>query len=400
MKKICLTIVGLYLGLLTAFSQTTQKDTSTYKNRKLKLEEVNLVSSYYQQDGDHAAVTGGTGSQHLTNLSGSIDVKLSKRDNKNRKHSFIFDIGVDHYTSASTDKINPATISSASRNDTRIYPSLSWSVENENKGTTFGAGASYSREVDYFAHGASVNFAAKTKDRSGEFSINAQVYLDKVKLIRPIELRDGNPIPGDGDNNGYAPRNSYSTSLSYAQIINQRLQVMFLMDLVYQKGYLGLPFHRVYLTDNSVHIEHLPDRRFKMPLGFRANYFLGDKFIIRSFYRYYQDDWGLKAHTFDLETAIKLTPFFSVTPFYRFYTQQAIDYFAPYEAHTVADTYFTSNYDLSRFDSHFLGAGIKFTPPKGILGNPHFNMIEVRYGHYNRTNDLSSNVVSMNLRFK
>ena len=400
MKKICLTVIGLYVGLLTAFSQTTPKDSSTYKTRKLKLDEVNLVSSYYQQNGDHAAVTGGIGSQHLTNISSSLDIKLTKRDRKDRKHSFVFDVGVDHFTSASTDKIDPATISSASRNDTRIYPSLNWSVESEKKGTTFGLGAYYSHECDYFAHGASVNFSAKTKDRSGEFSINAQVYLDNVKLIRPIELRDGKPIPGDADNNGFAPRNSYSTSLSYSQIINQRLQIMFLMDLVYQKGYLGLPFHRVYLNDNSVHIEHLPDRRFKLPLGFRANYFVGDKLIIRSFYRYYRDDWGLKAHTAELETAIKLSPFFSVTPFYRFYTQQATDYFAPYQAHTAADQYFTSNYDQSSFNSQLLGAGMRLSPPKGILGNPHFNMIEVRYGHYTRSNDLNSNIVSMNLRFK
>jgi hypothetical protein len=400
MKKICLTLVGLYLGLLSAFSQTTQKDSSTYKHRKLKLEEVNLVSSYYHQDGDHAAVTGGLGSQQLTNQSGSFDIKLSTRDRKDRKHSFLFDVGIDHYTSASSDKINPATISSASRNDTRIYPAASWSVENEDKGTTVGAGISYSTEVDYTSYGGNISFAQKTKNRNGEFSIKAQVYLDNVKLIRPVELRDANPIAGDADNNGYAPRNSFSSSLSYTQIINQRLQVMFLLDLVYQKGYLGLPFYRVYFNDNSVHIEHLPDTRFKIPIGFRANYFLGDKLIIRSFYRYYQDDWGLKAHTFDLEAPLKLTPFFSVTPFYRFYTQQAINYFAAYQAHTVADKYFTSNYDLSTFNSHFLGAGIRWAPAKGIFGNAHFNMIEMRYGHYNRTNKMNAHIVSMNLRFK
>jgi hypothetical protein len=273
-------------------------------------------------------------------------------------------------------------------------------VENEAKGSTLGAGISNSKEVDYRSYGGYVSIAQKTRDRSGEFSLKAQVYLDNVKLIRPVELRDGNPIPGDEDNNGYAPRNSYSGSLSYTQIINQRLQVMLLLDLVYQKGYLGLPFYRVYFTDNSVHIEHLPDTRFKIPIGFRANYFLGDKFIIRSFYRYYQDDWGLKAHTLELETPIKITPFFSVTPFYRYYTQQAINYFAAYQAHTVADKYFTSNYDQSTFNSHFLGAGIRLAPPKGIFGNAHCNMIEVRYGHYNRTNSLNANIVSMNLRFK
>jgi hypothetical protein len=400
MRKICLTVVGLYIGLLTAFSQTTPKDSAAYKSRKLSVEEINLVSSYYTQDGDNAAVTGGTGSQHLTNLAGSIDVKLSKWDQKNRKHSFTFELGVDHYTSASSDKINPATISSASRNDTRIYPSLNWSIENEQKGTTFGIGVGYSTEYDYTSRNGLISFAKKTANKSGEFSIKAQAYLDQVKIVRPVEFRNHIPIPGDEDNNGYASRNSFSASMSYSQIINQRLQIMFLLDLIYQKGYLGLPFYRVYFNDNSDHIEHLPATRFKIPIGFRANYFLGDKIILRSFYRYYQDDWGLKAHTIDLETPVKLTPFFSITPFYRFYRQQAVDYFAPYQVHKAADTYFTSNYDLSTFNSHFVGAGFRLAPPKGILGMGHFNMIELRYGHYNRTNDMNANIVSVNLRFK
>jgi hypothetical protein len=400
MRKICLTIVGLYLGLLSAFSQNARQDSSGYRNRTLKVEEVNLVSGYYHQEGDHAAVTGGIGSQQLTNIATSIDVRLSRYDKKDRKHSLLFDVGVDHYTSASSDKIDPNTISSASMSDNRIYPSASWSVENEAKGTTLGAGLSFSSEYDYTSFGGNLSFAKKTKDRSGEFSIKAQLYLDDVSLLRPVELRNSNPVPGDEDNNGHASRNSYSASLSYSQIINQRLQVMFLLDVAYQEGYLGLPFYRVYFKDNSVHIEHLPDTRFKIPIGFRANYFMGDKLIIRGFYRYYQDDWGLKAHTFDIETPVKLTPFFSITPFYRFYTQQAVDHFAPYQVHTAADKYFTSNYDLAKFNSHFAGAGFRAAPPKGVLGIRHFNMVEIRYGHYHRSNSMNSNSVSMNLRFK
>src|SRR5205085_9969334 len=134
-----------------------------------------------------------------------------------------------------------------------------------------------------------------------------------------------------GDDYPSKSRNSFSTSFSYSQIINKNLQIMFLLDLVYQKGYLGLPFHRVYFqNENQPHVENLPDSRFKLPLGFRANYFAGDKVIIRTFYRYYHDDWGLNAHTFELETPVKVTPFFSITPFYRYYNQGAVNYFAPY----------------------------------------------------------------------
>jgi len=64
-----------------------------------------------------------------------------------------------------------------------------------------------------------------------------------------------------------------------------------------QTGYLSLPFHRVYFNNNSVHQEALPDKCFKIPLGVRTNYFLGDKIIHRAYYRYYTDDWGLKSNT-------------------------------------------------------------------------------------------------------
>ncbi len=403
MRRICLTVVGLYIGLLTALGQTTRPDSTQYQKRKLKVEEINLVSSYYHQEGNHAAVTGGIGSQKLTDYSNNLEIKLNKYDRYDRKHTFDFEIGVDHYTSASSDKIDPKTISSASSADTRLYPSLNWTMENEKKGTTIGAGVSYSHEFDYQSTGANINFAKKTADRNGEFSVKLQAYLDNVKLVYPIELRTTTGSGSTGrehDHYDISARNSFSSSFSYSQIINQRLQIMFLLDLIYQKGYLGLPFYRVYFDDNSVHVENLPDNRFKVPIGFRVSYFLGDRVILRGYYRYYKDNWGLGAHTVGLETSVKITSFFSVSPFYRFYTQSAMDYFAPYGVHTVADKYYSSNYDLSKFNSHFLGAGIRLAPPTGILGWNKLNMLEIRYGHYVRTNDLQSNIITLNLKWK
>lgn len=397
MKRICLSVAGILLNLFAAFAQTPPTDTSGYVSRKLSFSEANLVSSYYRQNGNNSPVTGGIGTEKLTDLSNSIDVKLTKLDKLGRKHSFDLEIGIDHYTSASSDKINPQTISSASHADTRLYPSLNWSVENEKKGTTLGAGLSFSSEFDYTSIGATISFSKKTNDKSGEFTAKLQAYLDRVTLIYPIELRASGL---DDDHYASTPRNSFSGSLSWSQVINQRLQIMFIGDIVYQKGYLGLPFHRVYFTDNSVHIENLPGTRLKIPVGFRANYFLGDKVILRSFYRYYHDDWGLDAHTLDLETAVKITPFFSVTPFCRFYKQTAVDYFLPSHKHTSTDQYYTSNYDLSAFTSNFFGAGFRLAPPKGVFGISHLAMLELRYGHYVKNYGMNADIISMNLKFK
>ena len=110
-------------------------------------------------------------------------------------------------------------------------------------------------------------------------------------------------------------------------------------EIVYQDGYLSLPFNRVYFSDNSVHVEKLPSSRIKLPVGLRVNYFLGDRYIIRAWYRYYKDDWNIQSNTIQLETSVKITPFLSVTPFYRFYQQTAAEYFAPYQEHTANDNF-------------------------------------------------------------
>ncbi len=402
MKKLSLSVIGMYLGILAAFSQNSPKTDSSYKPRKLSFEEANIVSSYYSQDGNNAAVTGGVGSEKLTDISNSIDLKIGVYDRRNRKHSFTADFGIDHYTSASSDKIDPRTISSASYADTRFYPSVGWTMENEKKGTTIGAGLSYSSEFDYQSFGANINFALKTKNKMGEFSAKLQAYLDQVGLIYPVELRTSRIRREEEDGDDYATtgRNTFSGGLSWSQIINKNFQVMLDGELVYQQGYLGLPFHRVYFNDNSVQVENLPSTRLKIPLGIRANYFIGDKLILRTWYRNYHDDWNINSNALQVETVVKVTPFLSITPFYRFYQQSGVKYFAPYQVHTAADTFFTSNYDLSKFNSNFFGAGFRIAPPEGIFKIQHLNSLELRYGHYQKTTGMNSNIISLNLKFR
>jgi len=402
MKKISLTVIGLYICFLSAFSQSSTKQDTAYKSRKLKIDEINFVSGYYHQDGNNSAVTGGIGSERLTDFANTLELKVSKYDNKWRKHDLSFELGIDTYTSASSDKIDPHTLSSASMSDTRIYPSMSWNLTNEKKGTTFGATASYSQEFDYQSFGAALNFSKTTENKNSEFAAKLQAYLDKWKVIYPIELRPQGYGTGgeDGGSVGSQPRNSFSVLVSYSQVINTRLQATLIIEPTYQQGLLATKYQRVYFTDGSEQAETLPDKRFKIPLGIRANYFLGDRFIIRSYYRFYTDDWGLRAHTIDLEVPVKITPFFSLSPFYRFYTQKGIKYFAPYGMHQSNNTYFTSDYDLSKFTSNYFGMGIRIAPPKGVLGIQQLNSLELRFGHYIRSTDLNSNIVSLHLKFK
>jgi hypothetical protein len=404
MKKICLVVIGLYLNLLSVFSQsTTSTDSTQYKSRKLKLDEINLVNSYYHQDGNNSAVTGGIGTQLLSDYANDIELNLTGYNKYHHKKDLDIDIGIDYYTSASSDKIDSSTISSASSRDLHFYPTVTRTITDEQKGNKSELTASFSTEADYVSFGFGAGFAKKSKDKSREFEAKATIYLDQVKLILPIELRDSSTggLPAYHFHDyPWTHRNTFSTSFTLSQIVNDRLQLLFLMDAAYQQGFLSLPFHRIYFKDSTEKIEHLPSERLKLPIGVRANYFLGDKIIIRSYYRFYVDDWGLIAHTIDNEVAIKITPFFSVAPFYRYYTQTAINWFAPKRMHATTDKYYSSDYDLAAFNSNFFGVGFRISPPKGVFGKKHWDMLEIRYGHYKKNIDFHSDVISINLKFK
>lgn len=403
MRKIYLHVLFMYFGILSTYAQTrpepAKADSSKYQSRKLKVDEINLVSAYYHQNGNNSAVTGGIGTEKLSDFANTIDIQMSKFNKRGKKNTFLFELGVDHYTSASSDKIDPSTISSASSADTRIYPSLNWTHSNEETGNSFGFTGSYSTEFDYQSMGAAFNLTRLSKDRNTQFDFKLQAFLDQWTVILPIELRTGNTGRG-GEQYDTAPRNSFSASFSLSQVINQKFQASLILEPSYQKGLLATKYQRDYFTDGSMRAETLPDKRYKLPIGLRMNYFLDDRFVIRTFYRYYMDNWGIRAHTAELEIPVKINSFFSISPFYRYNNQLGTKYFAPYGQHSPSDQYFTSDYDLSTLTSDFYGAGIRFAPPKGVFGWQRLNMLELRYGHYSRSTSLVSNIVSLNLKFK
>lgn len=411
MRKLCLTVIGIYIMFLGAFGQRNRPDT-VYETKPLKLDEINLVSSYYTQEGIHSAVLGGTGNEHVTDLSNGLELKFVGWDASHNKHSLSTELGIDHHSSASSAWVSKT---GASRTGgTRVYPSLNWTMETD-KGNSFGLGLYYSSEYNYKSFGLEAHGSKKISSNT-EITGKVAGFFDKVKMIYPSELipsttytspstyttasgRTYSSGGGHSDDIPSNPRNTYTASVALNQIVNTRMQFAVMLDLVAQNGYLGLPFHRVYFSDGTVHVENLPDIRTKLPIGVRLNYFAGDHLVIRSYYRYYADNWGIKAHTAELELPVKINSFFSIAPFYRYYTQTGSKYFAPLGEHTSNDKYYTSNYSLSALNSQFLGANVHLAPPKGILSQ-HISSMDVRYGHYTQSTDLYASSLTFAFTFK
>jgi hypothetical protein len=406
MRKLYLGVLAFYFGILATYAQTQEKvvsDTSNYQSRKLTIDEVNFVSAYYNQNGNNSAVTGGIGTEKLTDFANTLDIQLSNFNSNDHKNTFLFELGIDHYTSASSDKIDPFSISSASMQDTRVYPSLNWTSSNEKNGNALGFSGSYSREYDYQSFGGGFNLTRISKNKNTQFDFKLQTFFDTWKVILPVELRPANYGSGSHDDRrpvDHKPRNSFSTSLSLSQVINARLQALLIFEPSYQYGLLATKYQRDYFTNGLERVENLPDKRYKLPIALRISYFLDDRFIIRTFYRYYMDSWGVRAHTAELEVPVKLTSFISLSPYYRYNNQVGTDYFAPYGLHNPSDIYYTSDYDLSTLHSNFIGANLRLSPPKGVFGWQHLISFEFRYGHYMRSTGLTSNILTLAAKFK
>ncbi|MDB4291890.1 DUF3570 domain-containing protein [Maribacter sp.] len=425
--------IVLLFSALVSFGQQPQDSASVYKKRVLDNTEIDFLTSYYSQRGDNAAVSGGIGTEELTDVTGTIVVAIPL----NEDDVLTIDAGVSAYTSASSSNVNPfdggqtadpfLASSGASRADTWANLTGAYSHSSDDRNAIWSAKISVSSEYDYFSLGFGGGYTKLFNEKNTELSINANVYLDSWNAIYPIELR---PFAANGigsfraseitGNTAYNPdfnefenekRNSYSLGIGFSQILHKKVQGTLVVDLVQQNGLLSTPFQRVYFSDVADSfienfqladaIEQLPVSRFKVALGGRLNWYLNETISLRSYYRYYFDNWGLRSHTASIEVPIKISDKFTLYPSYRFYNQTAADYFAGYEGHMSSAEFYTSDYDLSKYSANQFGFGVSYTDifTKAHLWKFGLKSIDLKYYRYDRDTTFSSSIITAGIHF-
>ncbi len=471
----------LLIALIGHAQDNSGNDNSkNYKKRVLENTEIDILTSFYTQDGDNAAVTGGIGTEKLNDLASDISISIPLNDDDILK----IDGTVSAYTSASSSNLNPFSgassggdddddddehygntakgsntgspwveSSGASRKDTWINFNGSYSHSNDERDKIWNANVSFANEFDYTSFGLGGGYSQLFNDKNTELGIQGSAYLDHWRPQYPTEIKtyinnNGNlnadyfngvdildqngAVVNKNRSNAWSPfntslvvntkRNTYSMSFSLSQILSRKIQVSIFSDLVFQHGLLANPMQRVYFADKNNYyignaasipnytsptnvdafqladdIERLPNTRMKLPVGGRFNFYINEYVVLRTYYRYYLDDWNLQAHTMNIEVPIKLSSKFTLYPSYRFYTQQAAKYFAPYEQHLSTSEFYTSDYDLSKFHSNQYGCGIKYTNvlTKAQIGRLKFKTVHLTYNYYSRNTGLKANIVTI-----
>lgn len=93
----------LFFSAVTSFTYAQQIKPNTYKKRVLETGEVDFLTSYYNQDGSNASVTGGIGSEKLNDFTPIVVVSVPLNDDD----VLTIDAGFSAYTSASSSNLNP-----------------------------------------------------------------------------------------------------------------------------------------------------------------------------------------------------------------------------------------------------------------------------------------------------
>ena len=214
--------------------------------------------------------------------------------------------------------------------------------------------------------------------------------------------------------------------MGLSQVLGEKLQGAVFADFVLQEGLLSNPLQRVYFQDRNDYyignfrtlgnyassdntdlfhladdVERLPSRRLKIPLGMRLNYYFSEYVVLRSYLRYYKDDWGIQSNTLQLELPIRFNIAWKFMPIYRYYDQSAANYFAPYNRHLSSNDFYTSDYDLASFSSHQWGFSIRYRAIFKSLKLFDFGLksAQFRAQNYKRSDGLSAFVFSTAFQF-
>jgi len=389
----------LVFGSLAFYSYfaKAQDSLSTTSRNTLNKTEIEFLYSHYTQDGNHSAVTGGTGTEKLTVYSPAVHLKTTLG-----KNVYSLKGGMDVISSASVDNIDYVP-SSASKLDARTYAQFDYSRTLKNEETTLSGGAGFSIESDYFSRAIRLGIEYEPLNKLRTYFFNVQMFFDDlrwgrlngeylrpVELIYPVELRDREWFD-------IYRRNTYAFNAGFTQVINRRNLIGIFLGVTYQDGLLSTPFHRVYFTDSTHVVENLPEKRIKGVIGLNWNRFIGGRLIIRNRLNAYADDFGILGASIENESLIKVTSKLSLGPHFRFYLQQGSGYFAPYMQHRPDEDFYTSDFDLSGLRTFLLGFSGRFSPNTYWGRKFLFNNLMVRYSWFRRSDQLYAHIITLSM---
>ena len=159
-------------------------------------------------------------------------------------------------------------------------------------------------------------------------------------------------------------RQKYRVGIS--QVMRRDLIVELAYEGITDEGFLNNPYRSVRFCNDpdctgfSYQPEVYPNTRTSNAVAVRGRYHLPWRGAAHGEYRFFDDDWDIRAHNFEAGYTHTFRDRWIVEAKYRYYTQDAADFYSDLFSRQDEQNYMSRDKELSTFDSHSIGLNISY----------------------------------------
>ena len=236
--------------------------------------------------------------------------------------------------------------------------------------TEYGFGFEYLRDKITYSLGFSSSDENDYEADTAHLSISQDMFGDLTTVALSF-ARGWDQVSRRGDQlfSDTLDRRVYGLELS--QIVTRSLIVGLSWETIAEEGYLNNPYRSVRYVDAdeakgyAYEPERYPRTRTGNAVALRGRYFLPYRAALQAEYRYYTDDWAVRAHTAELSYTQPWGDMWVFDAHYRYHTQDAADFYSDLFPRQGAQNFLARDKELSTMTNHTVGVGAsyRFTMP-------------------------------------
>ena len=252
----------------------------------------------------------------------------------------------DNVTSASIDVVVSASEYTEEREEYSV------NVDYLRQKTTMSIGYTQSDESDYLAETYSLG-------------ISQDMFGDLTTVSMGFAYGD-NTVEQNGNDDFKEDVEVRSYRLGLTQIVTKNLVMALTYETISDEGYLNNPYRSVRYLDAtnpsgySFQQEVYPRTRTSSAVAVRGNYFLPERSAINAGLRYFDDNWGISAWTYELGYTRAYQEDWIFEARFRYHDQDEADFYSDLFPFQDAQNYLARDKELSKFTSTTVGAGASY----------------------------------------
>jgi hypothetical protein len=267
---------------------------------------------------------------------------------------------IDSISAASIDVVANASEYTEERTE------ISAGVDFLHEKTMISAGYTNSEENDFSANSV---FLSIGQDFFGDLTKLTMGYARGWDVVGKIE----SDFSEDVDRQIY--------KLGVSQVLTKNSLVGLDIETITDEGYLNNPYreYRFFDPDPDINygkaFEEYPETRTSTAVAIRGLYYLPYRASIKAEYRYFNDSWGIDAHTYEL---LYVHPFgrqWTLEAKVRRYSQTSADFYSDIFAFKDENDFLARDKELSTYTGMTYGGGVTYELGQGVI--PHIDKLKL-----------------------